>query len=36
MNGSVDSTNLIVVLATAFVLTAVFGPLTSRLYRTRS
>ena len=36
IDGSLDSTNLIVVLATAAVLTAVFGPLTSRLYRTRS
>jgi ABC-2 type transport system permease protein len=36
MNGSLDSTNLIVVLATAAALTAVFGPLTSRLYRTRA
>ena len=33
MDGSVDSTNLIVVLATAALLTAVFGPLTTRLYR---
>src|SRR5919106_128758 len=32
MDGGLDSTNLIVVLATAAVLTAVFGPLTSRLY----
>ncbi len=36
MNGSLDSTNLVVVLATAAALTAVFGPLTSRLYRTRA
>ena len=36
MGGSVDSTNLIVVLGTAVALTAVFGPLTSRLYRTRA
>ena len=36
MDGSLDSTNLIVVLATAVALTAVFGPLTSRLYRTRT
>jgi len=36
MDGSVDSTNLIVVLATAAALTAFFGPLTSRLYRTRA
>jgi ABC-2 type transport system permease protein len=36
MDGSLDSTNLIVVLATAAALTAVFGPLTSRLYRTRA
>jgi ABC-2 type transport system permease protein len=36
MDGSLDSTNLIVVLATATALTAVFGPLTSRLYRTRT
>jgi ABC-2 type transport system permease protein len=36
IDGSLDSTNLIVVLATAAALTAVFGPLTSRLYRTRS
>jgi ABC-2 type transport system permease protein len=36
MDGSLDSTNLIVVLATAAALTAVFGPLTSRLYRTRT
>jgi ABC-2 type transport system permease protein len=36
MNGSLDSTNLIVVLGTAAALTAVFGPLTSRLYRTRA
>ena len=33
MNGSVDSGDLVVVLGTAFVLTAVFAPLTSRLYR---
>jgi ABC-2 type transport system permease protein len=33
MDGSLDSTNLIVVVATAVLLTAVFGPLTSRLYR---
>jgi ABC-2 type transport system permease protein len=36
MDGSLDSTNLIVVLATAAALTAVFGPLTSRLYRSRT
>jgi len=36
MNGSLDTTNLIVVLATAAALTAVFGPLTSRLYRTKA
>jgi ABC-2 type transport system permease protein len=36
MDGDVDPTNIIVVLGTAAVLTAVFGPLTSRLYRTRS
>jgi ABC-2 type transport system permease protein len=36
MDGSLDSTNLIVVLATAVALTAVFGPLTSRLYRTKA
>ena len=36
MAGDVDSTNMIVVLVTAFVLTAVFAPLTSRLYRTRT
>ena len=36
MDGSLDSTNLIVVLATAAALTAVFAPLTSHLYRTRS
>jgi ABC-2 type transport system permease protein len=33
MNGNVDGTDIIVVLGTAFVLTAVFAPLTSRLYR---
>jgi ABC-2 type transport system permease protein len=36
MNGTVDTTSLIVVLGTATVLTAVFAPLTSHLYRTRS
>ena len=36
MDGGLDSTNLIVVVATAVGLTMVFGPLTSRLYRTRS
>jgi daunorubicin/doxorubicin transport system permease protein len=36
MNGSLDATNLIVVLGTAAALVAVFGPLSSRLYRTRS
>ena len=36
MDGSLDSTNLFVVLATAVALTAVFGPLTSRLYRTKA
>ena len=36
MDGSLDSENLIVVLATAAFLTAVFGPLTSHLYRTRA
>ena len=36
MDGTVDSENLIVVLATAAVLTAVFAPLTSHLYRTRA
>jgi ABC-2 type transport system permease protein len=36
MEGNVDGTNVVVVLATAFVLTAVFGPLTSHLYRTRA
>jgi ABC-2 type transport system permease protein len=35
MDGTLDSTNLIVVLGTATLLTAVFVPLTSRLYRTR-
>jgi ABC-2 type transport system permease protein len=36
MDGNVDSTNLIVVLGTSAALTAVFGPLAMRLYRTRS
>ena len=36
MDGTLDTTNLIVVLGTSFVLTAVFAPLTSHLYRTRS
>jgi ABC-2 type transport system permease protein len=36
MDGTLDTTNLIVVLGTAVVLTAVFAPLTSHLYRTRS
>jgi ABC-2 type transport system permease protein len=36
MDGTLDSTNLIVVLGTALVLTAVFAPLTSHLYRTRT
>lgn len=35
MAGSVDGTDVIVVLATAAALTAVFLPLTTRLYRTR-
>jgi len=36
MHGSADGTDLVVVLGTAAVLTAVFLPLTTRLYRTRS
>ena len=36
MGGTLDTTNLIVVLGTSVVLTAVFAPLTSHLYRTRS
>ena len=36
MGGTLDTTNLIVVLGTSFVLTAVFAPLTSHLYRTRT
>jgi ABC-2 type transport system permease protein len=36
MDGGLDVTNLIVVLGTAAGLTAVFGPLTMRLYRVRS
>ena len=36
MGGTVDTTNLSVVLGTSVVLTAVFAPLTSHLYRTRS
>jgi ABC-2 type transport system permease protein len=36
MGGTLDATNLIVVLGTSIVLTAVFAPLTSHLYRTRS
>ena len=35
MDGSVAGSDLIVVLATAVVLTAIFAPLTTRLYRTR-
>jgi ABC-2 type transport system permease protein len=35
MDGTLDTTNLIVVLGTAVALTAVFAPLTSHLYRTR-
>ena len=36
MAGSVDGTDVIVALATAAVLTAVFAPLTARLYRSRN
>jgi ABC-2 type transport system permease protein len=36
MAGSVDGTDVVVVLATAAVLTAVFMPLTTRLYRSKS
>ena len=36
MQGNVDGTHVVVVLATAVALTAIFAPLTSRLYRTRS
>ncbi len=36
MEGDVDGTDILVVLGTAAVLTAVFAPLTVRLYRTRS
>ncbi len=36
MEGNVDGTDLVVVLATAAALTAVFAPLTTHLYRTRS
>jgi ABC-2 type transport system permease protein len=36
MAGNVDGTDIAVVLATAAVLTAIFGPLTTHLYRTRS
>ena len=35
MNGSADAGDIVIVLATAAVLTAVFAPLTTRLYRTR-
>jgi ABC-2 type transport system permease protein len=36
MEGNVDGTDVVVVLATAAALTAVFAPLTTHLYRTRS
>lgn len=36
MDGTVSSGNIVVVLATAAALTAVFAPLTTRLYRSRS
>jgi ABC-2 type transport system permease protein len=36
MDGSLESGDLVVVLATTVVLTAIFAPLTTRLYRTRS
>jgi ABC-2 type transport system permease protein len=35
MNGSADAGDIVIVLATAAVLTAVFAPLTTRLYRAR-
>jgi ABC-2 type transport system permease protein len=35
MNGSADAGDVMIVLATASVLTAVFAPLTTHLYRTR-
>jgi ABC-2 type transport system permease protein len=35
MEGSVDATDILIVLATAAALTAVFAPLTTRLYRSR-
>jgi ABC-2 type transport system permease protein len=36
MEGNADGTDIVIVLATAAALTAVFAPLTTRLYRTRS
>jgi ABC-2 type transport system permease protein len=35
MDGNADGGEILIVLATAFVLTAVFAPLTTRLYRNR-
>ena len=36
MEGNVDSSDVLVVLGTAALLTAVFAPLTTHLYRTRA
>ncbi len=35
MHGNADTTDIVIVLATAAALTAIFAPLTTRLYRTR-
>ena len=36
MQGNADGTDILIVLGTAVVLTAIFAPLTTHLYRTRS
>ena len=36
MQGNADGTDILIVLGTAVLLTAIFAPLTTRLYRTRS
>ena len=36
MEGNADGTDILIVLGTAVVLTAIFAPLTTHLYRTRS
>ena len=35
MEGNADGSDILIVLATALVLTAIFAPITTRLYRTR-